>query len=157
MAKAEKEFGSASNASAGKRAYNVGDVTEDGWTYVGVMKRGWLSRLFGEKDHHVFAKSYDGVKPWKEAMKFAEGQNAHLGSDEELDLLQAALDKGLLKESFNNMSGSGSSGFVWGGRRDPYDPDAAARVRSLNDGGRGWSLQDDSASAVLFRSKPAAP
>jgi hypothetical protein len=131
-----------SNDSQKPKALEIGDKREDGWAYVGV----------GEDGKDVFAKGY-GVKKWKEAMKFAEGEGAHLGSEAELVLLQTTLNKGLLKDSFD-LSGSLPSGWVWGSRRCPNYPDNLARVQRLSDGHRGWVWQDDGASTVLFRSEP---
>lgn len=131
-----------SNDSQKPKTLEIGDKRENGWAYVGV----------GEDGKDVFAKGY-GVKKWKEAMKFAEGEDARLGSDAELDLLQGALNKGLLRHSFD-MSGSVPSGWVWGSRRHPGDPGDGARVQRLSDGNRYWDWQGDVASTVLFRSEP---
>jgi hypothetical protein len=125
----------------------IGDKREDGWTYVGVDN--------GQK---IFAKGY-GVMKWKEAMKFAEGQSAHLGSEGELDILQTALNEGFLKDAFD-VSGSKPAGWVWGSRRVKNNPQWAdgngACVHRLSDGYRDWFLLIESASVVLFRAEPHA-
>ncbi|PJB71501.1 MAG: hypothetical protein CO093_04995 [Alphaproteobacteria bacterium CG_4_9_14_3_um_filter_47_13] len=134
------------NDSKKPKTLEIGDKTEDGWAYVG--------ENYGQ---NIFAKGY-GVKKWKEAMKFAEGQNAHLGSDAELDLLQTALNKGLLKDSFDT-SGSDPAGWAWGQRHPTY-PGINARVQKLSDGKKDWRWPGadvspgDDASAVLFQSEP---
>ena len=143
------------SATVTKQAYNIGDVTEDGWAYVGVDK---------DTGQNVFAKAHGVEKgkstltmKWQEAIDFAAGQNAHLGSDAELDLLQETLNKGLLKEAFD-VSGSFPSGWVWGSRRSPYGPeDVSARIQMLRDGDRSWGWKGGQAPAVLFRSEPSRP
>ena len=127
-----------------KKELEIGDKREDGYAFVGT-----------DNGQNVFAKfaKGDGVKKWKEAMKFAEGQNAHLGSDAELDLLQGALNKALLRDSFD-VSGSNPAGWVWGSRRDPGSPDGDARVQVLSVGFRVWVWPSLDASVVLFRAEP---
>jgi hypothetical protein len=132
------------------KTLEVGDV-KDGWAYVGVDK---------DTGQNVFAKAYgvqDGksslTKKWKDAMEFAAGENAHLGSDDELNLLQTTLNKGLLKGAFDT-SGSFPAGWVWGSRRYPLCPSSYARVQRLSDGVRNWDWQDYDYSVVLFRAEP---
>lgn len=129
------------NVSKSEKAFEVGGVTEDGWVYVGVAK-----------GQNVFAKNSSAVKNWEEAMDFAEGQNVHLGSDAELELLQNnIINKGLLKDAFDTSS-SFSSGWVWGSDVYPPHPDINARAQRLSDGYRGWrEKKGGQASVVLFR------
>lgn len=137
--------------SVGTDQIHFGDV-KDGWAYVGVDKN---------TGQNVFAKAYgvqDGksslTKTWKEAMDFAAGENAHLGSDAELDLLQTnIINKGLLKDAFD-VSGSDPAGWVWGSRKSPIYPAHGARAQRLSGGNRLWDWQDHDASVVLFRAEP---
>lgn len=136
-------------ANDSKKTLEIGDV-KDGWAYVGM-----------DKGQNVFAKACDVqdgksslTKQWQEVMDFAASQNAHLGSDEELDLLQKnIINKGLLKGDFDT-TGSTPAGWVWGSRRHPSHPDVGARVQRLSGGLRGWVWQDNACSVVLFRSEP---
>ena len=139
-----------SNDSKKPKTLEIGDV-RDGWAYVGVDK---------DTGQNVFAKAHGVEKgkssltmKWNEAMDLAVRQNAHLGSDAELDLLQETLNKGLLKEAFD-VSGSSPAGWVWGSRRGPDFPGNGARVQRLSDGGRGWGWQDYACSVVLFCAEP---
>ena len=61
------------------------------------------------------------------------------------------------RDHHHNVSGSNPSGWVWGSRRNPNNPDNNARVQRLSDGNRNWNWQDNDASTVLFRSELGAP
>lgn len=139
--------------TAERKEIQIGEVTEDGWVYVGEAKG---ENKFA-KGYGVFAKGY-GVKEWQEAMDFAVSENAHLGSDADLDLLQTnIIDKGLLKNAFDK-AGIDPSATVWGSledyQRHPYGM-WSARTQRLSDGDRGWGLQKDCPESILlFQYKP---
>lgn len=137
------------------KALEFGDVTEEGWAYVGVDKgsgQNVFARAYGVEG----GKSYLTEK-WKEAIDIAANQKAHLGSDAELGLLQKnIINKGLLRSIFD-VNGTYHSGWVWGSRKDPKYPEEIARIQRLSDGLQGWDWQDNQegqASVVLFRTEP---
>ena len=146
------------NSSASQKTLEHGDITKDGWAYVGVNEDG----------QDVFAKGY-GVKTWKEAMEFAANNGAHLGSDHELDLLQENVIDGVIKNGHTpedikaslkkifDVSGFNPSGWAWGSRTPPHNPERGTRVQRLSDGHRDWGWPYDPASPVLFRTEDRAP
>jgi|GEM_PF-5293875 len=126
-------------------AYNVGKSLY-GWYCLGVEEDGKYS----------WAKP-EAVRTWKDAIEFAKAQNAHLGSDKELDLLQKAIktgslpttEKGYLKGNFN-VNDSNDSGWVWGSDMNPRQSHLLARVQRLSDGQQGWDLQKKGFQTILF-------
>lgn len=120
----------------------IGDKSEDDWIFIG---KDWKQ--------NYFARGCSAL-PWGRAIKFAKDVNAHLPSDPELDILQTALEKGLLKECFN-MSHLPCSDLIWGERDDPSVPGInLARVYDLSNGQKDWDCRDDDLPTLLFRSEP---
>jgi hypothetical protein len=120
----------------------IGDKIQDGWIYIG---EDW--------GRNYFARGC-GALPWDRAMKFSKEVDAHLPSDPELDILQAALERGLLRERFN-MSHLPCSDLIWGERDDPNVPGVnLARVYNLSNGQKDWDCRDDDLPTLLFRSEP---
>lgn len=120
----------------------IGDKSQDGWIFIG---QDW--------GRNYFARSC-GALPWHRAMNFAKEVEAHLPSDPELDVLQAALEKGLLKESFD-MSHLPCGNLIWGDRDDPDIPGFnLARIFDLTKCQKDWDCREDDLPTLLFRSEP---
>ncbi len=94
----------------------IGDVMpawhkQAGWIYAGISKTTHQSFYVAPKDSGVFK--------WKEAMAFAAKDGARVPSEDELDQIYEARNKGALKDTFN-VTGSGPAGWYWSSR-DYYD------------------------------------
>lgn len=161
-----KEQGNNLSSNDGKKqkTFEHGDIVEDCWVYVGVNGDG----------ENVFAKGC-GVKMWKEAIKFASKNDAHLGSEHELDLLQRNVIDGIIKNE--NIAVNDKKGVqkMFGGMFDVKEharsswawssveslassPDSHVLIQCLRDGRRTWGQQQrvDSSGlfTVMFRSEP---
>ncbi len=94
---------------------NIGDVMpaghkQAGWIYVGISRTTHQPFYVAPKDSGVFK--------WKEAMAFAAKDGARVPSQDELDQIYEARNKGALKGTFN-VTGSYPAGCYWSSR-DSY-------------------------------------
>jgi hypothetical protein len=82
-----------------------------GWIYAGISKTTHQPFYVAPKDSGVFK--------WKEAMTFAANDGSRVPSQDELDQIYEARNKGALKGTFN-VTGSGSAGWYWSARDNNY-------------------------------------
>ena len=135
------------NDTANPAVPKIGDVMpaghkNAGWVYVGISKTTNEPFYAADKDSGVFK--------WNAAMKFAAQQNARVPSDEELNQLFEAKDKGALKGTFN-VSGSRPAGWYCSST-EGRDRAVYAWDQRFDDGNRGWGLKGVQSSLRLVRS-----
>jgi hypothetical protein len=95
----------------------IGDMMAAGhpnacWIYAGISKTTHQPFYVAPKDSGVFK--------WKEAMTFAANDGSRVPSQDELDQIYEARNKGALKGTFN-VTGSLSAGWYWSARDSNYD------------------------------------
>ena len=99
----------ANDSTAASATPQIGDKMpaghkQAGWIYAGISKTTHEPFYVAPKDSGVFQ--------WKEAMAFAAKEGSRVPSQDELDQIHDAMDKGALKGTFN-VTGSDSAGWYW--------------------------------------------
>src|SRR5579872_667276 len=100
-----------------------------GWIYAGISKTTHQPFYVAPKDSGVFK--------WKEAMAFAAKDGARVPSQDELDQIYEARDKGGLKGTFNE-TGSYPAGWYWSSR----DYNGLAWAQRFSDGHQTNDFKD---------------
>ncbi len=118
----------------------IGDVMpaghkQAGWIYAGISKTTHEPFYVAPKDSGVFQ--------WKEAMAFAAKHGARVPSQDELDQIYEARNKGALKDTFN-VTGSNSAGWYWASR----DDSSLAWAQRFSDGIRDSKISVSSLRCV---------
>ncbi len=119
----------AANDSAAINAEpQIGDVMPAGHKHAG-----WIYAGISRTTHQPFyvAPNDSGVFKWKEAMAFAAKDGARLPSQDELDQIYQARNKGALKGTFN-LTGSDPAGWYWSSR----DGSSSAWPQRFSDGSK---------------------
>jgi hypothetical protein len=98
-------------------APRIGDVMP-----AGHPQKGWIYAGKSRTTHEPFyvAPKDSGVFQWNAAMDFAAKEGARVPSRKELDQIQAAMDKGALKGTFN-VNGSYPGGWYWSSSQNDND------------------------------------
>ena len=121
----------------------IGDVMpaghpNAGWIYAGISKTTHEPFYVAPKDSGVFK--------WKEAMAFAAKDGSRVPSQDELDQIYEARNKGALKGTFN-LTGSDPAGWYWSLR----DLILLAWAQRFSDGYQLYYLKNDASSLRCVR------
>ncbi len=109
-----------------------------GWVYAGTSKT---------TDQPLYVAPEDsGVFRWKAAMEFAAKGGSRVPSQDELDQIYAARDKGALKETFN-ITGSNPAGWYWSSRGFNLN----AWAQRFSDGNQSNDYKGNASSLRLVR------
>jgi hypothetical protein len=131
------------NDRTAKREPQIGDLMpaghpNAGWVYAGISKTTYQPFYVAPKDSGVFK--------WKQALVFAAREDSRLPSNEELNQLWEAKNKGKLKGTFN-LTGSNTAGWYWSSR----DGGAFKSAQCFNDGTQGNDGENGYSSLRLVR------
>jgi len=121
----------------------IGDVMpaghkQAGWIYAGISKTTHEPFYVAPKDSGIFQ--------WKAAMVFAAKDGSRVPSQDELDQIYKAKDKGALKGTFNE-TGSGSAGWSWSSRGSLN----SAWAQRFSDGGQTYYDKGSASSLRCVR------
>jgi len=94
----------------------IGEIVPEGQKHAGRIYGG-LSKTDG-KPLYIAAEN-SGVMRWKEATRFAAGEDARVPSSEELSQIHALKDTGALKDTFNR-AGEKFANCYWSSITDSY-------------------------------------
>ncbi len=131
------------NDASAKVEPQIGDVMP-----AGHKNAGWIYAGISKTTHEPFyvAPKDSGVFQWKQAMDFAAREGSRVPSQDELDQLYEARDKGALKGTFN-VTGSHSAGWYWSSR----DYDINAWAQRFSGGGQDDIFKDFDSSLRCVR------
>jgi hypothetical protein len=107
-----KQAAPANDSAAINAEPKIGDKMQAGHPHAG-----WIYAGISKTTHEPFyvAPKDSGVFQWKEAMAFAANDGSRVPSQDELDQIYEARNKGALKGTFN-VTGSDSAGWYWSAR-----------------------------------------